>query len=87
MTITLDFDGVPVVLTPQETHALLRDLDAIRRRLDDGGDASQLLDGLRRQVRQFIHDHVRRVRPEEIEVDVNQQVWRVTARRARALPS
>lgn len=87
MTITLDFDGAPVVLTPQETHALLRDLDAIRRRLDDGGDASQLLDGLRQQVRQFIHDHVRRVRTEEIEVDVNQQVWRVTARRARVLPS
>lgn len=87
MTITLDFDGAAVVLTQQESQAVLRDLDAIRRRLEDGADASPLLDALQREVKQFIHEHVRRVPPEEIEVEVNRQVWRVTARRARALPS
>lgn len=87
MTMTLDFDGVAVALTPLESRTVLHELDVIRRRLDDGMDASERLEELRRQVRNFVRAHVPRVRLEEIEVHIDQHVWRVTARRRSVSPS
>lgn len=82
MTITLDFDGRAIALTPAETQTVFHEFDAIRRRLEDGLDAGEQIAELQGIVQDFIHQHVHRIDRDEIEVQIDQTVWKITARRA-----
>lgn len=82
MTITVEFDGRAIALTPAETETVFHEFDVIRRRLEDGLDAGEQIAELQHVVQGFIHRHVHRIDRDEIEVQIDQTVWKIKARRA-----
>lgn len=82
VTMTLDFDGTRVTLTPSETQMILHRISEIRRRLDFGDDTEQDRSALVEAVRRCIVAHTR-VAPDDIVVDVSEDGSRIASRRAR----
>ena len=82
VTMTLDFDGTRVTLTPSETQTILHHVSELRRRLEFGDDTDRERSALQDAVRRCVVAHTR-VALDEIEVDVSEDGSRIAPRRAR----
>ena len=80
VTMTLEFEGTRVTLTPAETQAVLHLISELRRRLEFGDDVGRERLALQDTVRRCIADHTRRPL-EEIAVEVSEDGARITPRR------
>jgi len=84
VTMTLDFDGTRVTLSPSETQAILHHVSELRRRLEFGDDTDLDRVALTEAVRQCIAKHTR-ADLADIAVDVSEDGARIAARRTRRL--
>ncbi|MBV8527851.1 MAG: hypothetical protein JOZ75_06020 [Candidatus Dormibacteraeota bacterium] len=82
VTMTLDFEGTRVTLSPSETQAVLHHVSELRRRLEFGDDTEQERVALQEAVRRCIAAHTR-VAPDEIAVAVSEDGSGILPRRAR----
>jgi hypothetical protein len=83
VTMTLDFDGIRVTLTPAETQAILHHISELRRLLEFGDDIDRERAALQETVRQCIVDHTRVAR-HAIGVDVSEDGSSIVPRRITA---
>lgn len=82
VTMTLDFDGTRVTLSPSETQAVLHHVSELRRLLEFGDDTERERSALQDTVRRCIAAHVR-VAADGIDVDVSEDGSSIRPRRAR----
>ena len=80
VSMTLEFEGARVTLTPAETQAVLHHISELRRRLEFGDDTGQERRALQDTVRRCIADHTR-TPDDEIAVEVSEDGARITPRR------
>ena len=80
VTMTLEFEGTRVTLTPAETQAVLHHISELRRRLEFGDDIGRERLALEDTVRGCIADHTRTPHG-EIAVEVSEDGAKITPRR------
>lgn len=83
VTMTLDFDGAHVTLTPVETQRILHHISELRRRLEFGDDIEAERSTLQDVVRRSIVAHTR-AHIDEVAVDVSDDGSRISTRRVAA---